>query len=392
MNAITPFLVRYHIDKWAFVTAFAVGVAIIISFELAGLDKMFAVGGCVFTMLAYAVAAVQIKALKLRPDQAADNTYYLGLLFTLTSLGLALFRFATSDLAAQSILRNFGIAIFTTIFGLMLRVFLSQFREDPEDLEFEAKEALTVTVREMRAELDRAVAQLQTFTEGTRQALDETMQDLRRQATDGLTESLGRFRDVSSLIVAAHQRDNEAVSASVRTMVNELEVVNRVLSKLSQRIEGISFSPDIVLEALNPGLTVLSEAIAGLAQDLQTQRRRLTEGTKAITSLAEAVDRLELSGTELARVAGALASMVSPLREVEIALTALSGRFEGVTHQFEGTASAAAAVVEGSASKVAATMAALNEEFSSSNASIGQVRRELAELAGWIITRLDRAA
>src|SRR5690606_9648290 len=111
------------------------------------ISKVLAVVICTLLLLVYAFATSLIPAVRLRPDQAADNSYYLGLLYTLTSLGVALFRFSTAENAADAILRNFGIAIATTIVGLGLRVFLSQFREDPDDLEYEAKTALAESVR-----------------------------------------------------------------------------------------------------------------------------------------------------------------------------------------------------------------------------------------------------
>ena len=48
------------------------------------------------------------------------------------------------------------------------------------------------------------------------------------------------------------------------------------------------------------------------------------------------------------------------------------------------------ALVDGASQQVATSLAGVNAEFSQSSEAVQRVRRELAELAGWIIERLDR--
>src|SRR5215216_504004 len=75
-------------------------------------------------MVAYAVIVIWVPRLRVRLDQAGDNAYYLGLLFTLASMAFALydFRAATQGPASatgvQRIISNFGIALATTIAGI----------------------------------------------------------------------------------------------------------------------------------------------------------------------------------------------------------------------------------------------------------------------------------
>ena len=60
---------------------------------------------------------VCIPATKLRLDVAGDNMYYLGFLYTLSSLAVAI---TISE--AEQILANFGVAISSTILGIAARV------------------------------------------------------------------------------------------------------------------------------------------------------------------------------------------------------------------------------------------------------------------------------
>jgi hypothetical protein len=64
----------------------------------------------------------------------AINLYYIGFLYTLTSLGVSLWQFSSTE-GAETIVTNFGVAIASTIFGVALRVLFNQMRQDPVEVE-----------------------------------------------------------------------------------------------------------------------------------------------------------------------------------------------------------------------------------------------------------------
>ena len=82
-----------------------------------GWEKVIIVGLSLILMITYAVFITVVPATRLRLDAAADNMYYLGFLYTLTSLAVAL----TVDDTDQ-ILANFGVAISSTLIGIAARV------------------------------------------------------------------------------------------------------------------------------------------------------------------------------------------------------------------------------------------------------------------------------
>src|SRR5450432_2709227 len=89
-------------------------------------------------MIGYALLISLARGLRLRDDQSGDNLYYMGFLFTLTSLGVSLYQFSTTR-AAEEIVQNFGIAIGSTIAGIGLRVIFNQMRRDPVEVEQRAR-------------------------------------------------------------------------------------------------------------------------------------------------------------------------------------------------------------------------------------------------------------
>ena len=104
-------------------------------------------------------------------DLAGDNSYYLGLLFTLGSMAFALYDFRaevqcpSNATGVQQIISNFGIALATTIVGIFLRVTLHQMRVDPADLEAMTRIELTEAADRLRATLDSVTTGLGRFHE-----------------------------------------------------------------------------------------------------------------------------------------------------------------------------------------------------------------------------------
>ena len=127
----------------------AAGSAYIVLAKLSGMGALYVTFVPVAIMLAYALLIWLARSLRLRDDQAGDNLYYMGFLFTLTSLGVSLYQFNAAR-AAEEIVQNFGIAIGSTISGIALRVIFNQMRHDPVEVERTMRLELAEAARRVR--------------------------------------------------------------------------------------------------------------------------------------------------------------------------------------------------------------------------------------------------
>src|SRR5579864_1312819 len=113
-----------------FIAFVAAGCAFIILAKLRGTGQIYVTFVPVAIMVGYAALVTLARGLQLRDDQSGDNLYYMGFLFTLTSLGVSLYQFSAAG-SAEQIVQNFGIAIASTIAGITLRIMFNQMRRDP---------------------------------------------------------------------------------------------------------------------------------------------------------------------------------------------------------------------------------------------------------------------
>src|SRR5262245_55714144 len=111
-----------------------IGAGYIVWAKLASISALQVTAIPLGLMVLYALALGLARYFRLRDDQAGDNLYYLGFLYTLTSLGVSLWQFSVNH-GAEGIVTNFGIAISSTILGVALRVVFNQMRQDPVEVE-----------------------------------------------------------------------------------------------------------------------------------------------------------------------------------------------------------------------------------------------------------------
>jgi len=88
--------------------------------------------------------------------QAGDDVYYLGLLYTLISLAVSLYRFNTEG-QTDDIISNFGIAISSTICGLAGRILLADTKVRVDEIEARVREDLATAARRLRAEMEYSI-------------------------------------------------------------------------------------------------------------------------------------------------------------------------------------------------------------------------------------------
>jgi len=235
-----------------------VGAGYIVFSKLHGFSALYATLIPVLIMIAYAFLLALARLFRLRDDQSGDNLYYMGFLFTLTSLAVSLYQFSSAG-SAEQIVQNFGVAIASTIAGITLRIFFNQMRRDPVEVEHTARLELADASRKVRRELESTVLEFGYFRRATQQSIADSVEEvntLLKDAKDRIIDRLDEFatefnkplqdasrksgetieqlntRISTTLEVAAKQFSDETaqLSKSTATIIASIE---RVVSKLS---------------------------------------------------------------------------------------------------------------------------------------------------------------
>lgn len=240
-------------------------------------DQTFVLAVPIGLMLAYFLLSL-LPGLRLHTEQAGDNLYYMGFLFTLTSLGVSLYRFM-GGASIDDIVRNFGIAVSSTIFGILLRIFFNQMRRDPIDIERSVRHELADMTRRVRTELDSSAREFSQYRRTSNQMLEEGFEEIARQAERNGEVILKAIEALSKEAIKPIQDAAEKLAVIAEDNVRIVEDRARVSNELAEA----------ALSKLNATTNRLSDLVEGFGRSLDNVSKKLTD-----IRLPEEVLRVEL--------------------------------------------------------------------------------------------------
>ncbi|MBT5378977.1 MAG: hypothetical protein HOL08_07980 [Opitutae bacterium] len=238
-------------DQNLFFALFLIGAGGILVLKSTGMDHRLVVILPVFLMFAYAGMAFWTKRYRLREDKVGDNIYYLGFLYTLTSLAFALYTFANAESPAEKIISDFGIAIATTIVGLVGRVFFNQMREDPIEYEREARSSLAEATNEMRSQLGDIVTEASIFKQKLSQVLEEAVLEVAGVASASMNDIQAKFTSNGEEVLMAIRRAFGEFSENASRLNNISSKNVTAIQNLIEKIDGVTVAPDMLEKRLD---------------------------------------------------------------------------------------------------------------------------------------------
>jgi hypothetical protein len=237
------------LSRAPFLIAAVCGGGSLIAMKWLGLDQVFITGTACAIIVAYWAIVASVPVLRIREDQLGDNCYYLGFLFTLASLAYALYQFGSSGDVDQ-IVANFGLALGSTITGILLRVLINQARRDVLETEQDARMALAEAVVRLRTNIDDAVLALGSFCRSVQQVTAEQIGVAAKETTTVLEQSVARVGDTSQAAMQqidqafaefhAHaSRINATTAQTAVAMGHMLAAIESATSAIRQLDEGL---------------------------------------------------------------------------------------------------------------------------------------------------------
>jgi hypothetical protein len=290
---------------WSGLLFFAVviaGAAYIVVSKLGEVRAIFVTLVPVCLMIGYAILLGFARLFRLRDDQSGDNLYYMGFLFTLTSLAVSLYQFRTDQGAADQIVQNFGIAIASTIAGIALRIFFNQMRRDPIEIEQTARLELADAARKVKRELESTVLEFSYFRRATQQSLAEAVEEINTQLKDANGRIVGQLGEVAArsgkaleeaskksgdAIVNLNARISEALESAMSRIASEVGHLSQVTEQMIRSFENIVSklnalqTPEQIIEIkLTPMIQGLTRAVNNFGKHAEQQAKAVDENLK----------------------------------------------------------------------------------------------------------------
>lgn len=318
------------------------GVGFIIVAKTWGASSVLVTTVPVLLMLAYAAMIVLARGLRLRSDQTGDNFYYMGFIFTLVSLGTSLYQYSTGG-GVDDIIRNFGVAVASTIAGIILRIMFNQVRRDPIEFEQASRLDLAEASRKVRRELDGIQYEMAHFRRTSQQMAEEAFQESSKQlATLGKTAAEAveaiRAAAVTGLEGTAEEISGNFTSPEIKKQLDRnSKSLDRINTKLEQASEKLANAADAFANRLaqtqTPDKVVevsMQPAIEGLQRTISDAFDRLSESLKGLDRIAADISKStaqqDANSAELARISRSVGELQSAVVQQRSGLFGMFGR------------------------------------------------------------------
>ena len=151
-------------------------------------------------VLLYAVFVYSKGKNVINQDQLGDSVYYLGFILTLAALIFALYDMS-EDSTAEAIIPKFAIALTTTVVGIFIRVFMSQFAPAQQDVNEMSERMLSDTALSLKTQLDATTETFKGFVDELSRKASETLEKNSIELSTFLKENSEEFSKSSKSII-----------------------------------------------------------------------------------------------------------------------------------------------------------------------------------------------
>lgn len=297
-------------------------------------NTMFIIAGPVVILLLYLATASLYRRFRLRFDQLGDNCYYLGFLYTLTALSIALYDFRGLDVDISTIVSNFGVALASTILGVLLRVLLSQMREDPIEVEEQSRYELAQASALLKNELYASVRDMNSFRGLLQQSIAQSFDEVSEKSKESILRAAEELSEAARNINQEIAERNEQLGERFDRFNDLTQRSVSSLESLVESMERVRPPNELIHDAFEKTVTSMerlreeSEEIYRMTeQQRQVTQVSITAASEAIQNVSEDLLKLSGEGSPLGAVVDNLNATTKSLGTIGKDIESLSVNF-----------------------------------------------------------------
>jgi methyl-accepting chemotaxis protein len=238
------------------------------------------------------------------PDEKfADTCYYLGFIFTITSIIFSLFDLPNIGTRLQDIAVRFGAAMVSTVLGLAVRVYLVSFKKDGADAIEEAEDAVIQASQRFREQLVMAFEKLRDFEDAVDKAAMNSVERVNLQveklSQDHSTRLAAFFEELAKqnqLAFTTALEEVKGASLRLSTSVDRYslgiqrnlgsieEKVTRFGDAVTERLQNTTFPDDYFSRNLAQPVELLQNASREVASQVLHASEQVSESTVVLSA------------------------------------------------------------------------------------------------------------
>lgn len=277
-------------------------------------------------------------------EKFADTCYYVGFIFTITSIIFSLFDLPNIGTKIQDIAVRFGAAMVSTVAGLGVRVYLVSFKRDvadaikgAEDAVIEAshkfREQLVIAYEKLRdfqsevdtaskATIERVNMQVEALSKNHANKLAGFFTDLTERNQAAFTEALGEVKSASLRLSDSVDGYSQGMRANLTSIESK---VTAFTEAVTERLKTTTFPDDYFAKNLAAPLAQLTNSASAISGGVTMAAAEVSESSVVLSSALKTL-RAKATSTEtsLERVLSLTAQQQAVLETAEGQISVLS--------------------------------------------------------------------
>ena len=246
----------------------------------------------------------------------ADSAYFLGFLFTITSISLALYFLTPNekDLSTQfnRIIQIFGFALITTIIGLLIKVCVVNLKPDLDDLSENIMGNLHESVSLFDDELVNAIERFQEIDQQLSDRYTDFTNKVIRMEKDTLEKTSGHL---DHIITNSGQELEKFINESGQSLTTSMEesgktltaILNKVVKDIEEGGKALDVPSDLFTDKLSEPLSNMKNQI----NEFNNELSEVINSQRAIASNTEKVSNIVTNLAEKMAIAEKLPDFVT---------------------------------------------------------------------------------
>ncbi len=244
-------------------------------------------------------------------EKFADSCYYLGFIFTIATILAILMDLESINHDLTTIASRFGMAMISTLLGIIARVFIIGFKQDSRAALDKVERTLLQTANNLVDQMEQAsqrfgqfTQQLQNDTEHALNTIASTFEQLANNQSKQLeaaTQNLSQFSDkIQENVNKTFNQINpqfDKLDKSFTSLEQNLDKFNQALAKHQEQYNQMDFAKVLdlnksAIEQLTHKLDEFNNNNTDLVQSLQDSSKNISDSLGNIERLQTNIDKL----------------------------------------------------------------------------------------------------
>lgn len=277
-------------------------------------------------MLLYFISGRDLDKAGGATDSFADSIYYMGFLFTLIALVFALLGVGDSNGGIEGLKYRFGVALSTTIVGMVARIYLSNFRPSLSDSLTSVEMQMTKAAGALRERFETMSETLVLSTDAFHESLEVTSGDLKKaSASVGSTSTAfaKRIETSGEKVGAATEGVGDKIENLFRDIDQRVaDAEGRIfesIGRYTERLEELVLDPDMLSRKMEPVLDRVESKIGAFADGVENHQEQLgkiaEQNREVLRSVREALKSVESDASSTATHFGELGKASGTIKD-----------------------------------------------------------------------------